>query len=138
MTLLPLGKAELRRKGKGIAILAFGSMVSPALEAGEALDATVVNMRFIKPLDEACILEMAASHDLIVTVEENTVAGGAGSGVNEVLNANGSKTPILTIGLPDRFIEQGSREEVLTDAGLDTAGILASIAAYSGKIAGTA
>lgn len=138
MSLLPIGKAEVRRKGKGIAILAFGSMVTPALEAGETLDATVINMRFIKPLDEACILEMAASHDLIVTVEENTIAGGAGSGVNEVLNAHGSKTPILTIGLPDRFIEQGSREEVLTDAGLDTAGILASIAAYSGKIAGIA
>jgi len=138
LSLLPIGKAEVRRKGKGIAILAFGSMVTPSLEAGETLDATVVNMRFIKPLDEACILEMAASHDLIVTVEENTVAGGAGSGVNEVLNANGSKTPILTIGLPDRFIEQGSREEVLTDAGLDTAGILASIAAYSGRIAGAA
>lgn len=137
MSLLPIGKAEVRRQGKGIAILAFGSMVTPALEAGETLDATVVNMRFIKPLDEACILEMAASHDLIVTVEENTVAGGAGSGINEVLNTHGSKTPILTIGLPDRFIEQGSREEVLTDAGLDTAGILASIAAYSGKISGT-
>ena len=138
MSLLPIGKAEVRRKGKRIAILAFGSMVTPSLEAGETLDATVVNMRFIKPLDENCILEMAASHDLIVTVEENTVAGGAGSGVNEVLNAHGCKTPILTIGLPDRFIEQGSREEVLTDAGLDTAGILASIAAYSGKVSVTA
>lgn len=138
MSLLPIGKAEVRRKGKNIAILAFGSMVTPSLEAGETLDATVVNMRFIKPLDEDCILEMAASHDLIVTVEENTVAGGAGSGVNEVLNAHGCKTPILTIGLPDRFIEQGSREEVLTDAGLDTAGILASIAAYSGKVSVTA
>ena len=137
MSLLPIGKAEVRRKGKGIAILAFGSMVTPALEVGETLDATVVNMRFIKPLDEACILDMAASHDLIVTVEENTVSGGAGSGVNEVLNAHGVKTTILTIGLPDRFIEQGTREEVLTDAGLDTAGILASISAYSGKIAGT-
>ncbi len=138
MSLLPIGKAEVRRKGKRIAILAFGSMVTPSLEAGETLDATVVNMRFIKPLDENCILEMAASHDLIVTVEENTVAGGAGSGVNEVLNAHGCKTPILTIGLPDRFIEQGSREEVLTDAGLDTAGILASIAAYSGKVSAPA
>ena len=138
MSLLPIGKAEVRRKGKRIAILAFGSMVTPSLEAGETLDATVVNMRFIKPLDENCILEMAASHDLIVTVEENTVAGGAGSGVNEVLNAHGCKTPILTIGLPDRFIEQGSREEVLTDAGLDTAGILESIAAYSGKVSAPA
>lgn len=137
MSLLPIGKAEVRRKGKGIAILAFGSMVTPALEVGETLDATVVNMRFIKPLDEACILEMAASHDLIVTVEENTVSGGAGSGVNEVLNAHGVKTTILTIGLPDRFIEQGTREEVLTDAGLDIAGILASISAFSGKVAGT-
>jgi 1-deoxy-D-xylulose-5-phosphate synthase len=136
MELLPIGKAEVRRKGRGIAILAFGSMVTPALEAGEALDATVVNMRFVKPLDEACILEMAATHDLIVTVEENTVAGGAGAGVNEVLNTHVSKTPILTLGLPDRFIEQGTREEVLEDAGLDTAHILAAISEYSAKLSG--
>jgi 1-deoxy-D-xylulose-5-phosphate synthase len=133
MTLIPIGKAELRRQGKSIAILAFGSMLTPALEVGDTLDATVVNMRFAKPLDEACILEMAKTHDLIVTVEENSIAGGAGSGVNEVLNLAHCSTPILTLGLPDRFIEQGSREEVLSDAGLDKDAILSSITDFLAK-----
>lgn len=134
MEALPLGKAEIRRKGQGVAILAFGSMVSPALEAGEMLDATVVNMRFVKPLDEDLILEMAKTHRLIVTVEENAIAGGAGSGVNEILNTHLSRTPILTIGLPDRFIDQGSREEVLQDAGLDRDAITATISQYLARI----
>jgi 1-deoxy-D-xylulose-5-phosphate synthase len=130
MTALPLGKAEVRREGKGIAMLAFGSMVTPALEAGEQLGATVINMRFVKPLDEALILKLAKSHDLIVTVEENAIPGGAGNGVNEVLNAHKLHTPLLTLGLPDTFIEQGTREEVLAIAGLDTEGLLGAIAAY--------
>ena len=130
MTALPVGKAEVRRKGKGIALLAFGSMVTPALEAGEQLDATVVNMRFIKPLDEKLILQMAKEHDLVVTIEENAIPGGAGNGVNEVLNAHGCHTPLLTIGLPDSFIEQGTREEVLSLAGLDVPGLLKSIEAF--------
>ena len=127
MTALPIGKAEIRRNGQGVALLAFGSMVAPALEVGDMLDATVVNMRFVKPLDEALILDLASKHHLIVTIEENTVSGGAGSGVNEILNHHLSSTPILTIGLPDRFIEQGSREEVLVDAGLDAQSIEATI-----------
>lgn len=135
MTALPMGKAEIRRKGKKIALLAFGSMVSPALEVGENLDATVVNMRFIKPLDEAMILKMAETHDLLVSIEENVIAGGAGNGINEVLNAHICKTPLLTIGLPDTFIEQGTREEVLSVAGLDVPGILASIESFQKKLA---
>ena len=131
MTALPVGKAEVRRKGKGIALLAFGSMVTPALEVGDQLDATVVNMRFIKPLDEKLILQMAKDHDLLVTIEENAIPGGAGNGVNEVLNAHGCHTPLLTIGLPDSFIEQGTREEVLSLAGLDVPGLLKSIEASS-------
>ncbi len=135
MTALPVGKAEVRRKGKGIALLAFGSMVTPALEVGEQLDATVVNMRFIKPLDEKLILQMAKDHDLLVTIEENAIPGGAGNGVNEVLNAHGCHTPLLTIGLPDSFIEQGTREEVLSLAGLDVPGLVKSIEAF-GKTQG--
>jgi 1-deoxy-D-xylulose-5-phosphate synthase len=137
MTTLPVGKAEVRRKGKGIALLAFGSMVGPAIEVGEQLDATVVNMRFIKPLDEKLILQMAKDHDLLVTIEENAIPGGAGNGVNEVLNAHGCHTPLLTIGLPDAFIEQGTREEVLSLAGLDVPGLLKSIEAF-GKQQGKA
>ena len=131
MTALPVGRAEVRRKGKGIALLAFGSMVNPSLEVGEQLDATVVNMRFIKPLDEKLILQMAKDHDLLVTIEENAIPGGAGNGVNEVLNAHGCHTPLLTIGLPDSFIEQGTREEVLSLAGLDVPGLFKSIEAFN-------
>ncbi|GAB6048863.1 1-deoxy-D-xylulose-5-phosphate synthase [Methyloparacoccus murrellii] len=130
MSALPLGKADVRRQGKGIALLAFGAMVQPALEVGEQLNATVVNMRFVKPLDEALILRLAKEHELLVTIEENVISGGAGNGVNEVLNAHHCRTPLLTIGLPDLFIEQGTREEVLSVAGLDTAGILKSIEHY--------
>ena len=134
MTLLPMGKGEIRRKGQRIALLAFGSMVMPALEIGEALDATVANMRFVKPLDEALILELAATHDVLVTIEENVIPGGAGMGVVEVLNAHLVSVPTLTLGLPDRFIEQGTREEVLTDAGLDAPGIRAAIETYLKKL----
>jgi 1-deoxy-D-xylulose-5-phosphate synthase len=127
MTALPIGKGEIRREGQGIAILAWGSMVAPALAAGEQLGATVANMRFAKPLDEALILKLAESHELIVTVEENAVAGGAGSGVNELLLAQGYQVRVLNLGLPDAFLEQGTREELLAQCGLDAAGILASI-----------
>ncbi|GAB6068028.1 1-deoxy-D-xylulose-5-phosphate synthase [Methylothermus subterraneus] len=123
LTPLPIGKGEIRRYGKKIAILAFGSMLAPALEAAEALDATVANMRFIKPLDEALILELARDHSYLVTVEENTVLGGAGSGVSECLAAHRCLVPILHLGLPDRFLEHGSREELLAEAGLDARGI---------------
>jgi 1-deoxy-D-xylulose-5-phosphate synthase len=124
---LEIGKAEIRHQGSRIAILAWGSMVTPALEAGKQLGATVVNMRFIKPLDEALILELAKSHDVFVTVEENVIAGGAGAAVNEFLQANSILMPALNIGLPDRFVEQGSREQLLEICELDVKGILARI-----------
>ena len=127
---LPLGKADLRLTGKRIAILAFGSMVAPAIAAGEALGATVVNMRFVKPLDESLILEMAEQHELIVTVEENAVAGGAGSGINECLAARGVTLPVHNLGLPDRFVEHGEHSVLLSQCGLDAAGIETSITNY--------
>ncbi|NOV30991.1 1-deoxy-D-xylulose-5-phosphate synthase [Methylomonas sp. ZR1] len=129
LTELPIGKGEIRHQGSRIAILAWGSMVTPSVEAGKQLGATVANMRFVKPLDEALILELAKSHDVIVTVEENVIAGGAGSAVNEFLQAQNILMPVLNIGLPDRFVEQGSREELLALCGLDTKGILAKIQA---------
>ena len=121
---LPIGKAEIKRQGQKIAFLAFGSMVAPALKAAEQLDATVVNMRFIKPLDQDMILEMAKTHDVLVTVEENVVAGGAGSAINEFLQAQRVLMPVLNIGLPDCFVEQGAREELLALCKLDTQGII--------------
>jgi len=127
MTALPIGKGEVRRQGEKIAILAFGSMLTPALSAAENLNATVVNMRFIKPLDEALILQLASSHSLLVTVEENTIQGGAGSAVAEFLNAQGVAMPLLQLGLPDLFIEQGDPALLLASCGLDAAGIEQSI-----------
>lgn len=130
LTTLPIGKAEIRRSGESIALLAFGSLLIPALEVGEQLDATVVNMRFIKPLDEKLILTLAKQHQLLVTLEENAVMGGAGSGVNEVLAANGLTIPVLNIGLPDNFIEHGNPKELLAQVGLDAASILHTIQRY--------
>ena len=127
---LPIGKAEIRHQGSRIAILAWGSMVTPALAAGKQLNATVVNMRFIKPLDEQLIRELAHSHDLLVTVEENVIAGGAGSAVNNFLQAQRLLKPVLNIGLPDSFVEQGGREELLALCSLDAAGIIARIEAF--------
>jgi 1-deoxy-D-xylulose-5-phosphate synthase len=127
LTGLPIGKAQIRHEGGRIAILAFGSMVAPAEEAGKQLGATVVNMRFVKPMDENLILELAKSHDVLVTVEENVIAGGAGSGINDFLQAQRILMPVLNIGLPDAFIEQGTREELLALCGLDPAGIKATI-----------
>ena len=124
---LPIGKAEVRREGKRIALLAFGSMLAPALEAGTAFNATVVNMRFVKPLDEELVRELARTHDLLVTVEENVVAGGAGSAVNECLMAAGLPTRVVNLGLPDRFIEHGDHREQLAQCGLDAAGIRRTI-----------
>ena len=124
MTALPVGKAEIKRSGKRIALLAFGTMVAPALEAGEDLKATVVNMRFVKPLDEELLSQLAETHELLVTVEENVVAGGAGAGVAEMLSNQGRHTPIVHYGLPDRLIQHGTREEMLADAGLTKEGLL--------------
>ncbi|MCK9529976.1 MAG: 1-deoxy-D-xylulose-5-phosphate synthase [Gammaproteobacteria bacterium] len=128
---LPVGKAELRRQGRDIALLAFGSLLAPALAAGEALDATVVNMRFVKPLDETLLRELATGHRLLVTLEENVIAGGAGSAVAEYLAGAGSTCPVRHLGLPDAVIEQGSREELLAECGLDTDGIIAAVRAFS-------
>ncbi len=133
MDALPIGKAEIRREGKGIAILSFGVMLEPALQAAEELNATVVNMRFVKPMDETMILEMAATHDLLVTIEENVVQGGAGSAVNEVLAAHGITHPIINHGLPDRLIHHGTREDMLKDARLDKEGLLEFIRQYNKK-----
>ncbi len=128
MSALPLGKAQLRRRGdSGLLLLSFGTLLASALAAGERLDATVVNMRFVKPLDEALLRELVPQHVALVTLEENTVAGGAGGAVAELLDAAGLPGPRLHIGLPDRFIEHGSREQCLADAGLDTANVLAAI-----------
>ncbi|GAB4510452.1 MAG: 1-deoxy-D-xylulose-5-phosphate synthase [Sulfuricaulis sp.] len=124
---VPLGKAEVRRTGKRMALLAFGSMLAPALEAGEAFGATVVNMRFVKPLDEDLIRELARTHELLITVEENVVAGGAGGAVNEFLVAAGLATRIINLGLPDRFIEHGDHRAQLARCGLDAAGIRRAI-----------
>ena len=126
-TELPLGRAEVRRKGHRIAILAFGSMVTPAMAAGEALDATVVNMRFVKPIDADLIRELAAMHDAFVTVEEHVVMGGAGSACLEVLAAAGLSNPVLTLGLPDRYIDHGDHALLLRLEGLDGEGIARQI-----------
>jgi 1-deoxy-D-xylulose-5-phosphate synthase len=124
MQALPVGRAELRRRGaSGLALLAFGTMVEAAVATAEALDATLVNMRFVKPLDEALVAEVAAAHQAIVTLEENSIAGGAGSAVLEYLQRIGSAIPVLQIGVPDGFIEHGSREDNLAAAGLDDAGV---------------
>jgi 1-deoxy-D-xylulose-5-phosphate synthase len=120
MTALPVGKAQIRRTGSsGLLILAFGTMVRPAEMIGERLDATVVNMRFVKPLDEELVLRLAGMHTGLVTIEENAVAGGAGSAVLELLATCGRGLPSLTLGIPDQFIEHGSREDCLALAELD-------------------
>src|SRR5687767_12754595 len=124
LTPLPVGKGELRRKGKRVAILAFGAMLKPALEAAESLDATVANMRFVKPLDVELIRKLSEDHELLVTVEEHQVMGGAGSAVCEVLQG---KTKVLLLGLPDRFIDHGDPGRLLASVGLDAEGIQKAI-----------
>ncbi|MEO5703037.1 MAG: transketolase C-terminal domain-containing protein, partial [Gammaproteobacteria bacterium] len=130
MKALPIGKAEMRRHGKRVALLAFGGMLTPALEAAEQRDASVVNMRFIKPLDEALLAELAGHYELLVTLEDNAVAGGAGSAVGECLANQALSTALLHLGLPDLFLEQATRAELLADWGLDAAGIVRAIDAY--------
>ena len=127
LSVLPIGKGEIKRSGKSVAILAFGSMVAPSVKAGDTLGATVANMRFIKPLDVALVLELAASHDYLVTVEESAIMGGAGSAVGEALAAAGVIKPLLMLGLPDVFIDHGDPAALLAGVGLDAAGITASI-----------
>lgn len=123
MTALPLGKGRVAREGKTIAILAFGTVLSACLQAADALDATVVDMRFVKPLDEALIRTMAETHDLLVSVEENVVAGGAGSAVAEYLSRTNTDARIFHLGLPDRFVEHGTHGELLKECELDAEGI---------------
>ncbi|MBK8814341.1 MAG: 1-deoxy-D-xylulose-5-phosphate synthase [Methylococcaceae bacterium] len=131
LTALPIGKGEIKRQGENIVILAWGSMVTPSEQAGNELNATVVNMRYIKPLDEEMILQLAQTHDLIVTVEENVLSGGAGSAVNTLLHKHKILKHTLNIGLPDCFVEQGSREELLSLCGLDSAGIIGKIREFT-------
>ncbi|MBC8945494.1 MULTISPECIES: 1-deoxy-D-xylulose-5-phosphate synthase [Xenorhabdus] len=130
---LPIGKGVVRRQGERIAILSFGTLLPSALQASEFLNATVVDMRFIKPLDKKLVLEMASQHDLLVTLEENAIMGGAGSGVNELLMQASQPVPVLNLGLPDYFIPQGTQSELHADLGLDTTGICSAIENYLNK-----
>jgi 1-deoxy-D-xylulose-5-phosphate synthase len=127
MTAMPIGKGIVRREGKGVAILAFGSMLKPALDAAQELNATVADMRFVKPIDRDLAIRLATSHQLIVTVEENVVAGGAGSAVAEALAADALSVPTLALGLPDSFVEHGDPQQLLADCGLDGQGIARAI-----------
>jgi 1-deoxy-D-xylulose-5-phosphate synthase len=128
MTALPIGKAEIRREGRsGLALVAVGVMLESAVALAGELDATVVNLRFVKPLDTALLLEVARRHRAIVTIEDNAVAGGAGEAVLECLRQHGLALPGLALGIPDRFIEHGSRDENLADAGLDLGSLRAAI-----------
>jgi len=127
MTALPVGRGEVRREGKRVAILAFGSVLAAALEAGDQLNATVANMRFVKPLDRELCFNLATAHDVIVTVEENVISGGAGSAVAESLAADGLAVPVLMLGLPDQFVEHGDPQQLLSDCGLDAAGIVRAV-----------
>ena len=126
---LPIGRGEYRRRGRRIALLAFGSMLAPAMEAAGPLDASVANMRFVKPLDESLVLELARGHELLVTLEENVVQGGAGSAVNEFLARVQQPVRVLNLGLPDHFIEHATTAEQLQEAGLDAPGIVAAVTA---------
>ncbi|MBB5322675.1 1-deoxy-D-xylulose-5-phosphate synthase [Marinobacter oulmenensis] len=128
LTPMPIGKGRRMRDGRRIAVLNFGTLLAPALEAAEALDATVADMRFVKPLDEALVMELAEQHELLVTLEENVVAGGAGSAVTEFLNASQVSIPVLQLGLPDRFVDHGKHGEQLRECGLDAEGIHDAIA----------
>lgn len=127
MTAIPIGKGEIKRLGQKVAILAFGSMLSPSLQAAESLNATVANMRFVKPLDEQLIRELAQEHSLLVTVEEHAIMGGAGSAVNEFICAQGLGISVLNLGIPDAFIEHASHSDMLKACGLDAQGIINTI-----------
>jgi 1-deoxy-D-xylulose-5-phosphate synthase len=130
-----LGKGVVRRHGNGIAILAFGTLVQPALEAAAELNATLVDMRFVKPLDEELLKDLAQTHDAFVTLEEAAIMGGAGSAVLEFFSHEGIIKPVLQLGLPDRFIDHGEQSAILAGLGLDAKGIAASIRARYGRIA---
>jgi 1-deoxy-D-xylulose-5-phosphate synthase len=129
LTALPIGKGEVRRRGRRVAILSFGALLKPCLDAAEKFDATVADMRFVKPLDEELVRELATSHDWLVTVEENTILGGAGSAVLETIVKQGFEKKVLQLGLPDRFVDHGDPGRLLKECGLDAEGIRASVAA---------
>ena len=131
---LPLGKGELRRRGTGLAILNFGSLSAEAAQLADRLDASLANMRFIKPLDRMLLRALAADHRALVTVEDNVIQGGAGSAVLEALQQAGVQIPVLTLGLPDRFPAHGSREEILADAGLEAYGLERSVRTWLERI----
>ena len=138
MSALPVGRAELRRQGRsGLLILSFGALLKSAEAIADRLDATVVNMRFIKPLDETLVLELAAQHRALVTIEENAIAGGAGSAVLELLAGSGAAMPTLNLGIPDRFVEHGSREDCLAEAGLDAASLMNAVERWWRPLVGT-
>src|SRR5260221_7516879 len=127
IAVLAVGRGEVRREGKRVAILAFGAPLAAALAAADELNATVANMRFVKPLDRELVFRLPTSHDLLVTIEDNVVAGGAGSAVAEVLAADGIAVPVLSLGLPDAFVEHGEAQQLLADCGLDAAGIARAV-----------
>jgi 1-deoxy-D-xylulose-5-phosphate synthase len=139
---LPIGKGEIRRRGKGIALLAFGSMLAPALDAAQELDATVANMRFVKPIDRDLIAKLAREHSLLISVEENALIGGAGSEVARVLEELGTDTSssprFVRLGLPDRFIDHGDQALLLAEVGLDKDGIIRAVRAHQGQPAANA
>ena len=126
---LPVGKGEIRRQGKGVALLAFGSMLTPALAAAEELDATVANMRFVKPIDRELIIELAREHSLLLSIEENTVIGGAGAEVARVLDELTHSVRFVRMGLPDRFIDHGDQTRLLAEVDLDKDGIIRTVRA---------
>jgi 1-deoxy-D-xylulose-5-phosphate synthase len=133
LTTIPMGKGEIKREGKEIAILAFGTMVAPSLAAAEQLNATVANMRFVKPLDVELVKQLALTHEALITVEEGAIMGGAGAAVAEALAEAGIAKPILNLGLPDKFIDHGDAAQLLAQCGLDANGIVSSIKKRFGK-----
>lgn len=138
LTALPLGKGRVVREGARVAILNFGTLLGSALKAADSLNATVADMRFVKPLDESLVLELAEQHDLLVTLEENVVAGGAGSAVTECLNKREVMLPVLQLGLPDRFVDHGKHGELLKECGLDPEGIRSAIASRIDRLGNAA
>ncbi|QHB33579.1 1-deoxy-D-xylulose-5-phosphate synthase [Yersinia canariae] len=130
LAIMPIGKGIVRREGEKVAILCFGTLLAQAQIVADNLNATLVDMRFVKPLDKELVLEMAASHEILVTVEENAIMGGAGSGVNELLMAKRQLVPVLNLGLPDHFVPQGEQDEMRAEFGLDAAGIQRQIEAW--------
>ena len=127
MTELPVGAGVIKREGSGVAILNFGTLLGSGLEVAEQLNASVADMRFVKPIDKAMIIDLASRHQLLVTLEENSIAGGAGSAVSEFLSEQGIVMPVLHLGLPDTFVDHATHNQQLASLGLDSAGILASI-----------